>query len=201
MQQLSQTVISQYDSDPVTDALVASFGQAINPDYLFEQFYSLIWNALDPNNTSIDPTSTIGYGLDVWGRIVGVGRVVTGNAGPFLGFSNNDTSEASGNPFGFGIFYNGENTTENFTLTNQSYRLLILAKAAANITGDSVPEINQILLNLFPNRGNCYVQDNQDMTLTYTFTFPLQPAEIAIVQNSGVLPTPTGVNALYSYPS
>lgn len=199
MQQLSETVISQYDNDPVTDALVASFGQAINPDYLFGQFYDLIWNALDPNNTNIDPGSTVSYGLDVWGRIVGIGRVVTGDAGPFLGFSNNNTGQASGQPFGFGIFYNGQNTTVNFTLTNQAYRLLIMAKAAANITGDSIPEINQILLNLFPNRGNCYVQDNQNMTLTYTFSFPLQPFEVAVVQNSGVLPTPTGVEPLYSF--
>lgn len=201
MQQLDQTVLSQYDNDPVTDALVASFGQAVNPDYLFDQFYNYVWNALDENNTFIDPTSIVSYGLDVWGRIVGISRVVTLNVGSFLGFSNNNTDEASGVTFNFGIFYNGETLTENFTLTNQSYRLLILAKAAANITGDSIPEINQILLNLFPNRGNCYVQDNQNMTLTYTFKFSLQPFELGIVQNSGVLPTPTGVEALYSYPS
>lgn len=201
MQNLDQTVISQYANDPVTDALVAYFGQEINPDFLFsELFYNYVWNALDPENAFIDPSSTVSYGLDVWGRIVGIGRVVAGSAGPYLGFSNPNTGEASGTTFGFGVFYNGRATlTTNFTLTNLAYRLLIMAKAAANITSCSIPAINQLLLNLFPSRGNCYVRDNGNMTLTYVFTFPLQPFEKAIVQNSGVLPTPTGVEALYSF--
>jgi len=33
------------------------------------------------------------------------------------------------------------------------------------------------------------------MMMTYTFEFPLSPVELAIVQNSGVLPKPTGVAA------
>lgn len=198
MQTLDQTVLSQYANDPVTDALVGSFGQAINPDYLFELFYNYVWNALAADNPFIDWSSTVSYGLDVWGRIVGVNRVVTGSAADYLGFSN-DSVGPSGTTFNFGIFYNGETVTTNYTLTNQSYLLLIFAKAAANITGDSIPEINQILLSLFPGRGNCYVADNQDMTLTYTFNFALQPFEIAIVENSGVLPTPTGVVPNYSY--
>lgn len=193
MENLDQTILSQYDNDPVTDALVASFGQAINPSYLFEQFYNLIFNILTAQ----------GYGLDVWGRIVGVGRVVSliSATGEFLGFKG--PSGASGTTFNFGIFYSGQpaSVTTNFTLTDQAYRQLIFAKAAANITDGAIPNLNQILLNLFPGRGNCYVQDNQDMTITYVFTFPLMPFERAIVENSGVLPTPSGIKALYSIPS
>jgi hypothetical protein len=37
-----------------------------------------------------------------------------------------------------------------------------------------------------------------NMTLTYVFTFPLEPFEKAIVQ-SGVLPKPTGVQAFWSF--
>ncbi|WP_415752057.1 DUF2612 domain-containing protein [Mesorhizobium sp. B2-1-8] len=33
------------------------------------------------------------------------------------------------------------------------------------------------------------------MTMTYSFAFQLTPVELAIVQNSGVLPKPTGVKA------
>lgn len=199
MQNLDQTVISQYDSDPVTDALVASFGQAINPEYLYsELFYNYIWNALSGDPNYIDPSSTVSYGLDIWGRIVGIGRIVTGDTGVYLGFSDVPIGP-SGVTFNFGIFYNGTPITTNYILTNLAYRLLILAKAAANITSGSIAMINQILLDLFPGRGNCYVQDNNNMTLTLVFTFVLQPFETAIVKNSGVLPLPTGVEVLYSF--
>lgn len=200
MQNLDETVLSQYANDPVTDALVASFGQAINPSYLFEQFYNLIWNALAGDPAFINPSSTQSYGLDVWGRIVGVNRIVSIGAGPlFLGFKS--SVGASGVDFDFGIFYKGESPEIlNFTLTNQAYLHLILAKAAANITNGSTAAFNNILLTLFPNRGRCYVQDNNNMTMAIIFDFPLQPFEKAIVMNSGALPTPAGIIVSYSIP-
>lgn len=79
-------------------------------------------------------------------------------------------------------------------------------------------------MNLFPHRGNAFVSEGKDdsdwfgflesvnanpfgqapfytgqsietMTMTYTFMFQLSSVELAIVQNSGVLPKPTGVKA------
>ena len=49
--------------------------------------------------------------------------------------------------------------------------LVIFAKAAANITDCSIPAINQILLNLFPSRGNCYVVDGPNQAETQAFGF------------------------------
>jgi hypothetical protein len=49
------------------------------------------------------------------------------------------------------------------------------------------------LLTLFAGRGTCYVADNQNMSLTYTFEFVLNPVEVAIVELSGALPNPAGV--------
>jgi hypothetical protein len=37
------------------------------------------------------------------------------------------------------------------------------------------------------------VADGLNMSLTYTFNFALNPIEVAIIQESGVLPNPTGV--------
>ena len=37
--------------------------------------------------------------------------------------------------------------------------------------------------------------DGLNMTMTYTFRFPLTPVQLAIVQNSGVLPRTSGVAA------
>jgi hypothetical protein len=44
------------------------------------------------------------------------------------------------------------------------------------------------LLNLLLNGRDWYVTDGQNMALTYTFTFPLSPIDLAIVEQSGLLP-------------
>lgn len=122
---------------------------------------------------------------------------------------------------GGGPFYNGQSLTGNYALSDTEYRRLIYAKAAANITSGSIPAINGILLSLFPGRGNCYIQEgtlptffgfaeagntapfdqgvfyNGEVitTLQYqlVFRFDLSPVDLAIVQNSGVLPKPAGI--------
>lgn len=221
MRNWSQTVLSQYSNSTRLLALLGSIDDWISPDTNFEQFYDLIWNV----------DSAVGYGLDVWGRIVGVNRVLTvDDGGPWFGFNEQTDSEG----FNQGAFWNGTPVTSNFVLSDDAYRNLIFAKAAANITDGSIPSINAILMNLFPGRGNAYVIDGANapsgpwfgfneqadsegfeqapfwggpgelpanMTMTYTFTFVLQPFEVSIVTSSGVLPKSTGVQALVSYPS
>jgi hypothetical protein len=195
--------------------LLESVNEWISPDANFEAFYNLIWN--------VDTAE--GYGLDVWGRIVGISRVLKVARGFYFGF---------GEPRDRGVFneapfYDGQQLLFDFELTDDQYRLLIFAKAALNLTNCAIPAINRILLNLFPGRGNCYVTDGRNlvgelrfgfgepgdravfdegpfedqwnaelpeiMSMTYVFEFGLQPFEKAIVEQSGVLPKPTGVIA------
>ena len=113
--------------------------------------------------------------------------------GSYFGFTG--PSGTSGDPYDQSPFYSGQVTTSNYALSDDGFRMLILAKAVANICNGSIPAINQILLMLFPGRGNCYVVDNNDMTMIYHFEFILTPVEAAIVQQSGVLPRPAGVFA------
>lgn len=181
MQGFEATIISQYANSPTLVQLITSFNGYIEGSTNFDAFYNLIWN--------IDTAQ--GWGLDVWGRILGVGRVITISAGDYFGFEEATDAE----PFGQAPFYAGATTTSNYPLTDDAYRTLLLAKALANICDGSIPAINQILLNLFPGRGNCYATDGADMTMTYTFEFPLSPVELSIVENSGVLPRPCGVAA------
>lgn len=176
------TIISQYANSPILTLLIENFDQYIDQTQNFEDFFDLIWNV----------DTAVGYGLDVWGRIVGVTRTLSVSDTVFLGFEQQLPTVGS---FGSGIFYSGNPLTSNYQLTDNAYRTLIFAKALANICDGSIPAINQILLNLFPGRGDCYVTDGQDMTMTYTFEFPLTPVEIAIVGQSGVLPKPVGVAA------
>lgn len=171
------TVLSQYANSPIITGLIDYFAQWLDPKSRFDQFFSAIW----------DIDTAQGYGLDVWGRILGVNRVLQVPIGEYLGFE----SDAQAKPFGFGIFYSGSRLTNNVALTDDAYRTLLLAKAALNITDASSPAINTILLNLF---GQGYVRDNLDMTITYVFSETLTPVETAIVFQSGVLPKPCGVS-------
>jgi hypothetical protein len=184
-----KTVISQFSNSPVLCSLLDLYNDAVDPLEDFQQFYTKIWDIMNAE----------GYGLDVWGRIVGIGRVLTLTAGQYLGFSGPGGS--SGDSFNAGIFYSGQPITSNFRLTDQAYRHLIFAKAASNLTDDSIPSINLILREfLFAGRGVCYVADNLDMSLFYVFQFALTPPELAIVSNSGILPTPAGVSASIIHP-
>lgn len=204
-------IISQYANSPRLDAMLLDLAEYFDQTQNFSEFFDLIMNVLTAQ----------GYGLDVWGRIVGVNRVVKIVLTNWFGYAE---ALPGSYTFGQGAFYSGQPLTENYSLSDQTYRLLILAKAASNITDGSIASINRILMNLFPNRGNAYVTEGTDlgdwfgfaessnaqgfdqaafysgqslsnMIMTYTFEFILTPVELAIVQTSGVLPKSTGVKA------
>lgn len=183
MLDFDRTIISQYSNSAVLCQIIANFNACVDPNYDLQQFYDLIFNV----------DTAVGYGLDVWGRIVGVNRVLTVAEGVYLGMEG--PSGSSGDSFDNGIFYSGQPTTSNFSLTDDAFRQLILAKAAANITNDSIQAINSILIDvLFPNRGNAYVIDHQNMSMTYNFTFKLLPFEVALVNELASFMTPCGVS-------
>lgn len=177
-----QTVISQYANSPVLLALLRRLNTALDQGVNIEQFYSGVW----------DLRTATGYGLDVWGRIVGVNRVlrVPSTTNAFLGW--NEATDAQ--TFGYGTWAGRGTLTENYALADNAFRRLIFAKAALNITDGSIPAINAALMTLFPKHGNCYVRDNEDMSMVYVFGSALSPLELAIVQQSGVLPKPAGVS-------
>jgi len=177
-----ETIISQYANSAILVQLIADFDEYLDQTQNMDAFYDLIWN--------VDTAQ--GYGLDVWGRIVGVSRTLQIATAEYLGFAQQDPTVGS---FGSGVFFSGQPATQNFNLTDNAFRTLIFAKALANISDGSIPAINQLLLNLFPGRGNCFVVDNANMSMVYTFDFILTPVETAIIENSGVLPQPTGVAA------
>ena len=180
------TIISQYANSNIITTLIGNFDQYLDQTQNLDAFFDNIWNV----NTAQ------GYGLDTWGNIVNISRVLT-VANPGFSFGFEEAVQPGGviGTFGQGAFYSGAGITSSFTLSDTSYRLLIFAKALTNICDGSTPAINQILLSLFPGRGPCYVTDGQNMTMTYTFRFGLTSVELAIVESSGVLPKPVGVLA------
>jgi hypothetical protein len=194
------TVISQYQNSPTLTQLVANMNEYLDPTANLLQFYDYVWNV----NTAQ------GFGLDIWGRIVGVSRVLQiPGENPYFGFknpnsppdwqnfgNNANSPSLSGAPFKSA----GNVDTGSYTLNDSAFRTLILAKALANISATTAPALNRLVQNLFPGAGVAYTQDGGQsntavggMSMTYVFEFSLTIIEYAILANSGVLPHPAGV--------
>lgn len=184
MENWRDTLASQYATSPTLVQLLSNFNAYLDPRVNIDAFFDNMLNI----------ETAVGYGLDCWGRIVGVSRLLDVAAGAYLGFEEAGTP-ATMTPFNTAPFYSGAPLTSVYALSDTAYRMLILAKGLFNITDGSIPAINRILRLLFPGRGACYVADNLDMSLEYTFEFALTAVEQAIVEQSGVLPRPTGVSA------
>ncbi|MFU2050598.1 DUF2612 domain-containing protein [Bordetella hinzii] len=184
-----RTIISQYANSPTLRQLIRNMDEYINPDADFDRFYDYVWNV----------ETAQGFGLDIWGKIVGVGRQLTiPGAETFLGFKEAYTAATAltgAQPFGQATFWRGEQSTQTYTLADDAYRTLILVKALANISDCTIPSLNRLLQNLFAGRGRCYVNDLGDMRMRYTFEFYLQPFELAILTQSNAIPRPAAVQA------
>lgn len=207
------TVLSQYANSPTIIALIDDLFGALDQTGNLSQWYDFVFNIMTAQQ----------WGLDVWGRILGVSRYISVLSDQFLGF---EEASPTSDSFGQGTFYAGATDSQIYPLPDPIYLKLLLAKAAFNITDGSIPSINRILMSLFPGRGNAFVTDGSQpsrwfgfheqspssetfgegtfyngeyytskMTMTYTFNFALTPVELAMVTQSGVLPRPTGVSA------
>jgi len=175
-----ETVISQYANSPTIVQLVRGMSAYIDPRADLDAFFNVVWN--------VDTAK--GFGLDIWGRIVGVSRNIQyfGGDGLWFGFK-----EGQGQPFGQAPFrYGFSDFIQNITLTDEDYRTLIMVKAMANISDCSAPSLNRLLQNLFAARGRCYVQDTGGMTMAYVFEFQLTQIE-QVILDSGAFPRPAGV--------
>jgi hypothetical protein len=184
MIEVEKTLISQYGTSSVIAQLVQNMGQYFDQYTNWENFYNFVWNV----NTAQ------GFGLDIWGTIVGVSRLLhVPNSGLTFGFQDS-SSPSDVTPFNVGPFNSiGSVSTQSYVLPDAGYRTLILTKALSNISAMSAPSINQLLQNLFPGLGNAYVIDNHDMSMTFFFAFPLTTVQEAIIAQSGVLAHPAGV--------
>ena len=173
-------------------ALVGSFNAAVDPSTNIDNWYSLVWNVLTAQ----------GYGLDVWGRIVWLpnGRVVALPTGQtYFGFtqSTSPTLTASGLPFNQAPFYNGTGATNNFQLSDEVFRQIILAKALANISNGSIAAINNVLMIAFPAATFAGYITGSTLTVTELYTGTIAAAAIiaggTTAANSGIWAQLTGV--------
>lgn len=183
MENVQQTIISQYANSGSIRALIENMNEYIDPRVNIDAFYEMVWN--------VDTAQ--GIGLDIWGRIVGVSRLLqlTSNQDTF-GYLN-DTFPYDWAPFNQGTFSTGDEVTQAYELADDAYRILILTKALSNIVATNAPSLNALLQNLFPGRGRAYVVDLGGMAMRFVFEFSLTNIEYAILTQSGALPHPAGV--------
>lgn len=174
--------MKQYAASPIIRQRIANRTAYFDPTTWTNQFYDVVWN--------VDTAQ--GIGLDIWGRIVGIGRELQVSDGEYFGFNATPQTWA---PFGQESLYAGPTVTQTYRLADPAYRVLVLAKALANIADTTPRSLNRVLQNLFPNRGRAWVNDLGNMSIRYVFEFALEPWEQSVLANGGVLPRPAGVQA------
>ena len=136
------TIQSQYSASPHIVALVNGFWSCLDPSADIE----LIFNKM------INPITAEGFGLDVWGRIVAIGREYVskditpsywGYKAP-LGIDNPRMRNFNNAPF-------YKEITGKVKLNDQAYRTYIFLKAMINIGNGSLSSLNRMISVLFPS--------------------------------------------------
>lgn len=173
-----ETVQSQYATSQTIRALIESARVRIAPDADISLFYQTIF----------DIESAQGIGLDIWGRILGIGRGVNIDViDAYFGFY-----EADYDSFNMSPFFNGEGVTQRYELADDAYRELLLWKAMANISDASASSLNQLLLTMFPGQ-DIVVHESDVMSLELYIFFPLEPYQRVILQQYGLMAKGAGV--------
>lgn len=183
---IEETLMSQYANSPAIIGIIEGINDALDPNATTEEFYTMLW--------SLSTASS--WGLDIWGRIVGVNRNVqmTDPEAISFGFKTNPTSQ-NFTPFNVAPFSSGGAGFSSYRLPDTLYKQLIIIKAASNILYATAPNINKYLQLIFTEKA--YFQITGHMTAEYIFEFELTPFERLVVFTLKLLPEPCGV--LISY--
>lgn len=184
MENYKQTILSQYANSPTITEILTNINENIDTKNDLKNFYDNYFN----------PETAVGAGLDIWGAIVGVGRrlklIITDK---FVGFNfDNWTPESNWLPLSQAPAFSGNNLGL-WELDDSSYRQVIFAKAASNISDGSILSLNNFLKSYFIDRGNCYARDNYDMSITYVCEFAVNDLDRAILMNNNIAPSIAGV--------
>ena len=182
--EIEQTVQSQYAASPRINTLAKAFYQAISPQSDIQLFYDKCFNL----------ATAEGWGLDVWGRIVGIERKLKSvyTVDEYLGFDPpNEAVNENLNSFGNAPFF-APQASDTFNLQDNAYRLLIQVKAMANISNLTLPELNRILSILLPGK-DLGVLHVGTMHLRILIHDELEPYQKELLTRGDLPPMPAGV--------
>jgi hypothetical protein len=176
-----EPVQSQYAASPRILALLVKKAALLDPGKDLMLWYDGIFN----------PRTAQGVGLDIWGRIVGIGRMLWMQNTAFFGFAFQNLENFDQAPFWIDSLAQGQ-----FRLTDEAYRFLIFYKAAANIGESTMEAVNALLNSLFEaghGPANSYVLEVGPMEIRAVFNFYLTSYEQALLEQYGLLDRPAGV--------
>jgi RimJ/RimL family protein N-acetyltransferase len=190
---LGNTVQKQYSNSPVLLSLLNYFDQWCDLTKFSNDFLTHVW----------DISQATGFGLDIWGRILGQSRYIQITPSPNndFGFNINGATGTQWKPWSQAPFYGGQAAgTAAFPLADTYYRKLLLVKAAANIAKTNAPSINALMRSMFGDRGRCYVGEDpaRPMHVGYHFEFFPTPVEKSIIEY-GLFPRPAATTVYYVY--
>lgn len=180
---IDATVQSQYAASPTIRKLVDAFWQCIDPEADIKLIY----------DNMINPDTAIGVGLDVWGRIVAIGReyAAVDDTRDYLGF---DPPKGLTNPrldtLNNAPFYKAVNG--KVKLDDLAYRTYIFIKAMINIGDSSLASLNRMVATLFPGK-NIQILHSDTMVLRVLIQDQITNAEKAALLTLPWLPAGVGL--------
>lgn len=156
---VSYAIQSQYSASKTILALAAGFQERIDPRADLETFYT----------KCVDIYTAEGAGLDNWGSILTMGRVIT-----------------------------DPDTGVSFSLDDEQYRLLLLYKALANISASDSATLNKLLSVLVDTgvggfSGAAYVLEIGTMVIRWVFESFMDEVQLAVFKVAGQLARGGGV--------
>lgn len=163
-------------------------------------------DVLEFQNTYFDINTCNSSGLDNWGRILDLSRVIQisiATDGVFGFDEDNYPIPETGYPQNFdnGFFYNPDYADETipYSMNDYEYRAALKFRYLALTTNLSVQSINRImnfLLQEFNSDYKCIVTQTAIMQLTYKFNFSLTLWQLSLFRNRNILPVPAGVTTI-----
>ena len=180
---IAETVQSQYATSKRMRAVIDAFWQAINPKSDIDLLYKKL----------VNPRTAEGYGLDVWGRIVAIGRsyLAVDDDTPYFGFDPPEgVKNERLNSFGNAPFY--KTIYGKVELADPMFRTYVFLKALINISNSSLASLNQAVKLLFPD-ADIQILHTGTMVLRVLILSPLSESDKAALDNLPWLPAGVGL--------
>ena len=180
---IAETVQSQYATSKRMRAVIDAFWQAINPKSDIDLLYRKL----------VNPRTAEGYGLDVWGRIVAIGRsyLAVDDDTPYFGFDPPEgVKNERLNSFGNAPFY--KTIYGKVELADTMYRTYVFLKALINISNSSLAGLNRMIKLLFPD-ADIQILHTGTMVLRVLVLSPMSESDKAALDNLPWLPAGVGL--------
>ena len=180
---IAETVQSQYATSKRMRAVIDAFWQAINPKSDIDLLYRKL----------VNPRTAEGVGLDVWGRIVAIGRsyLAVEDDTPYFGFDPPEgVKNERLNSFGNAPFY--KQVMGKVRLADTMYRTYVFLKALINISNSSLASLNQAVKLLFPD-ADIQILHTGTMVLRVLVLSPLSESDKAALDNLSWIPAGVGL--------